>query len=547
MYSSPTYDPNLVEENFDQVTGVRADCRRPDALLNRATAGLYAPGSTFKVVTASAAIDSGRYTPDSSFVDPGYCEVYGKRVNNYDTTRPFGRLDLHTALVNSVNSVFCNIGKELGARFLVEYMKRFGFYALPPLETPADERAPSGIYKGTKLFDPAEDSDVDPGRLAFGQERLLVTPLQMAMVAATIANDGVVMKPQVIDRIVAPDGSMIVALEAGAARPRDQDRDRPRGRGDDEGRGRGGHRHRRPHRRDHGRRQDRHRRDRHRRAEHDVVHRLRGQGPPGGRDRGRRRAAELDRRRDRRAGRPGGLAGTARVDGELLTCLFMASGDHLIDSLFDGRYLIIRKLGSGGMANVYLASDQELGRRVAIKILDDRHARDEQFVERFRREAQNAAGLSHPNIVSIYDRGEAEGTYYIAMEYVEGRTLKELLVARGPSPLGIAIDYTRQILSALRFAHRNGIVHRDIKPHNVIVDGEGRVKVMDFGIARAGAASQMTEAGSIIGTAQYLSPEQARGAPVDQTLRSLLDGDRPLRAAHRAASRSTARPRSRSR
>ena len=195
----------------------------------------------------------------------------------------------------------------------------------------------------------------------------------------------------------------------------------------------------------------------------------------------------------------------------------MASSDTLIDTLFDGRYQIIRKLGSGGMANVYLADDQELGRRVAIKILDDRHARDDQFVERFRREAQNAAGLSHPNIVSVYDRGEAEGTYYIAMEYVEGRTLKELIVARGPSPLGIAIDYTRQILSALRFAHRNGIVHRDIKPHNVIVDGEGRVKVMDFGIARAGAASQMTEAGSIIGTAQYLSPEQARGAPVDQT------------------------------
>src|SRR5688500_8572783 len=194
----------------------------------------------------------------------------------------------------------------------------------------------------------------------------------------------------------------------------------------------------------------------------------------------------------------------------------MASSDTLIDTLFDGRYRISRKLGSGGMANVYLAQDEELGRRVAIKILDDRHARDDQFVERFRREAQNAAGLSHPNIVSIYDRGEAEGTYYIAMEHIEGRTLKELLVSRGPSPLGIAIDYTRQILSALRFAHRNGIVHRDIKPHNVIVDGEGRVKVMDFGIARAGS-SQMTEAGSIIGTAQYLSPEQARGAPVDQT------------------------------
>src|SRR5947199_1782418 len=192
------------------------------------------------------------------------------------------------------------------------------------------------------------------------------------------------------------------------------------------------------------------------------------------------------------------------------------TGDTLIDSVFDGRYRIIRKLGAGGMANVYLAEDQELGRRVAIKILDDRHAHDEQFVERFRREAKSAAGLSHPNVVSIYDRGEAEGTYYIAMEYLDGRSLKELIVSRGPAPIPIAIDYARQILTAVRFAHRNGIVHRDIKPHNVLVDAEGRLKVTDFGIARAGA-SQMTEVGSIIGTAQYLSPEQAKGAPVDQT------------------------------
>src|SRR6266702_4677033 len=194
----------------------------------------------------------------------------------------------------------------------------------------------------------------------------------------------------------------------------------------------------------------------------------------------------------------------------------MAVTDTLIDSLFDGRYRIVRKLGAGGMANVYLAEDQELGRRVAIKILDDRHASDDQFVERFRREAKNAAGLNHPNIVSIYDRGEAEGTYYIAMEYLDGRSLKELILSRGPAPVHVAIDYARQLLAALRFAHRHGIVHRDIKPHNVLVDAEGRLKVTDFGIARAGA-SQMTEAGSIIGTAQYLSPEQARGAPVDQT------------------------------
>src|SRR5713226_9573094 len=194
----------------------------------------------------------------------------------------------------------------------------------------------------------------------------------------------------------------------------------------------------------------------------------------------------------------------------------MAVTDQLINTLFDGRYKILRKLGAGGMANVYLAEDQELGRRVAIKILDDRHAADEQFVERFRREAKNAAGLSHPNIVSIYDRGEAEGTYYIAMEFLDGRSLKELILTRGPAPVSIAIDYARQILAGLRFAHRHGIVHRDIKPHNVIVDAEGRAKVTDFGIARAGA-SQMTEAGSIIGTAQYLSPEQARGTQVDQT------------------------------
>ena len=193
----------------------------------------------------------------------------------------------------------------------------------------------------------------------------------------------------------------------------------------------------------------------------------------------------------------------------------MTTFDTLINTLFDGRYRIVRKLGSGGMADVYLAEDEELGRRIAIKILNDRHANDESFVERFRREAKNAAGLSHPNIVAIYDRGEAEGTYYIAMEYLDGRSLKELIVSRGPAPISVAIDYARQILAALRFAHRNGIVHRDIKPHNVMADADGRLKVTDFGIARAGV-SQMTEAGSIIGTAQYLSPEQARGSPVDQ-------------------------------
>src|SRR5918912_341342 len=169
----------------------------------------------------------------------------------------------------------------------------------------------------------------------------------------------------------------------------------------------------------------------------------------------------------------------------------MTTSDTLIDRVFDKRYVIKRRLGSGGMADVYLAEDQELGRRVALKLLDDRHASDEQFVERFRREAQSAAGLNHPSIVSIFDRGYAEGTYYIAMEYLDGRTLKELLVKNGPTPVPIAIDYARQILGALAFAHRHGIVHRDIKPHNIVVGADGRLKVTDFGIARSGA-SQMT-------------------------------------------------------
>ena len=191
----------------------------------------------------------------------------------------------------------------------------------------------------------------------------------------------------------------------------------------------------------------------------------------------------------------------------------MATTDTLIGTLFDERYRILRKLGSGGMANVYLAEDEDLGRRVAIKILNERYASDDAFAERFRREAKSAASLSHPNIVSIYDRGESEGRPYIAMEVIEGRSLKELIVAKGPLPIAVSIEYAKQILAALRFAHRHGIIHRDIKPHNILLGADNRLFVTDFGIARSGP-SQMTEVGSIMGTAQYLSPEQARGAPV---------------------------------
>ena len=185
------------------------------------------------------------------------------------------------------------------------------------------------------------------------------------------------------------------------------------------------------------------------------------------------------------------------------------------EQVVGGRYRVVRKLGGGGMADVYLCEDLTLGRHVAIKVLLQRYLDDPTFVERFRREAKAAAGLNQQNLVSIYDWGEVDGTYYIAMEYVEGETLKDLIRRRGRLSGNESVGLALQLLAAVDFAHRSGIVHRDIKPQNVMLDRAGTVKVMDFGIARAGD-SGMTEAGSILGTAQYLAPEQAKGYPVDE-------------------------------
>ena len=184
------------------------------------------------------------------------------------------------------------------------------------------------------------------------------------------------------------------------------------------------------------------------------------------------------------------------------------------EQVVSSRYRVLRKLGGGGMADVYLCEDLTLGRRVALKVLLKRFHDDPTFVERLRREAKAAAGLNHPNLVSIYDWGDTGSTYFIVMEYVEGETLKELVRRLGRLSGNQAAHITLQLLAAVALAHRNGIVHRDIKPQNVMLDREGRVKVTDFGIARAGD-SGMTEAGSVLGTAQYLAPEQARGLPVD--------------------------------
>ncbi|HLH64310.1 MAG TPA: Stk1 family PASTA domain-containing Ser/Thr kinase [Solirubrobacteraceae bacterium] len=187
--------------------------------------------------------------------------------------------------------------------------------------------------------------------------------------------------------------------------------------------------------------------------------------------------------------------------------------EPLPSEMIDGRYRVLSRLGAGGMADVFLAEDEQLSRQVALKLLHRRFAADPGFVERFRREAQAAASLQHPNVVSVYDRGSFDDTYYIAMEYLPGRTLKQLIREEAPLDPLRAIDIALQILRAARFAHRRGVIHRDLKPHNVIVDESDQAKVTDFGIARAGA-SDMTETGSIMGTAQYLSPEQAQGHAV---------------------------------
>lgn len=185
------------------------------------------------------------------------------------------------------------------------------------------------------------------------------------------------------------------------------------------------------------------------------------------------------------------------------------------DQVVNERYRVLRRLGSGGMADVYLCEDLTLGRRVALKVLSSRFARDQQFIERFRREAKAAAGLNHPNLVAIHDWGEIDGTYFIVMEYVEGETLKELVRRRGRLNGSEALDIGLGLLAAVGYAHRHGVVHRDIKSQNILMDRSGTAKVTDFGIARAGD-SGMTEAGSILGTAQYLAPEQARGEAVDE-------------------------------
>jgi serine/threonine protein kinase len=186
----------------------------------------------------------------------------------------------------------------------------------------------------------------------------------------------------------------------------------------------------------------------------------------------------------------------------------------LIGKILGNRYRLIELIGEGGMALVYKAECSLLCRTVAIKVLRPQYANDAEFVERFRREARSAASLSHPNVVNIYDVGQEDGIDYIVMEYIPGENLKNIIKKEAPFSIRKALDYTRQIAEALNHAHQRNIVHRDIKPHNILVTPEGQLKVTDFGIARAISASSFTQTGIVVGSVQYSSPEQVKGGLV---------------------------------
>ena len=180
-----------------------------------------------------------------------------------------------------------------------------------------------------------------------------------------------------------------------------------------------------------------------------------------------------------------------------------------------GRYELEELVGHGGMSSVYKARDALLERNVALKILHDQYSADEEFVERFKREARSVAQLQHPNIVTVIDRGEEEGKQYIVFEYVDGENLKELVVRKGRLEIPEALEIALEIARGLAFAHEHGLVHRDVKPQNVLLNGDGRAKVTDFGIARSLDVDGMTQTGTVLGTSNYIAPEQASGQRVD--------------------------------
>src|SRR3954464_5334687 len=189
----------------------------------------------------------------------------------------------------------------------------------------------------------------------------------------------------------------------------------------------------------------------------------------------------------------------------------------MVGEVLSDRYELEELVGTGGMSSVFRAHDRLLERTVALKVLHEQYTADAEYVERFRREARSVATLSHPNIVTVIDRGEHDGRQFIVFEYVEGENLKRLIERRGPSPVSTALELGMQISRGLSFAHQQGLVHRDVKPQNILLNGDGQAKVTDFGIARSMDVQHgMTQTGTVLGTSDYIAPEQAQGQRVDE-------------------------------
>src|SRR5437762_9528114 len=210
----------------------------------------------------------------------------------------------------------------------------------------------------------------------------------------------------------------------------------------------------------------------------------------------------------------------------------------MVGEVLADRYELEELVGTGGMSSVFRAHDRLLDRKVALKILHQHYSGDDEYVERFRREARSVAALSHPNIVTVIDRGEHEARQFIVFEYVDGENLKQMIERRGPAPIPTALELSIQIARGLSFAHQQGLVHRDVKPQNVLLNGNGDAKVTDFGIARSLAVQRgMTQTGTVLGTSDYIAPEQAQGQQVDEhtdvyslgiVLYELLTGELPF-------------------
>ena len=518
MYSNPTYDPNrIVDTDFDAARAALEELLEApgNPLLANAYQERYMPGSTFKVLTTGIALDAGVIGLDTQFerLTEWTPPQTSNPIQNYDGSNCGG--DLREAFRRSCNIPFAQTALNVGIPGMIDGVQRWGVGERIPFVDNQLTRAAASTFGNTDNLDQQLPLLAMRG---FGQQEDQMVPLHMAMVAAAVANGGVMMKPYVVDstsdsqgrtltrtrpeewlRPISPETAATlnslmqsVATDGTASCCLQPQRWRA------------------------GRRQDR----------HGPAQRV-----------WRARAVErLDRRlrpgRTNRATPCPSCSSTARRCRLAPAAAWPARSPSrcstrpspMVDSVnsrpavVNDRYEVQKRIGRGGMADVFLGHDRLLDRQVAIKMLFPEFAVDPNFVERFRREAQAAANLNHPNIVNVFDWGKHASTYFIAMEYVDGRTLADILRSNGHLTSKQAAEIASEVAAALGFAHSAGLVHRDIKPANILIGTNGSVKVADFGIARALNApteSNLTQAGAVMGTATYFSPEQAQGAQPD--------------------------------